>query len=220
MRKITVADAIGDEQDDVVAADFVVFESQHAFGIGADAEGFGFFVGDVIAAFEIFRRAREFEFGAVEFIHGGGADEPGADADAGGGGFEEGAFVFVTGKFSPAMPDDFAIETRAHVAEDVRFHAGTIRGRRISARGNLKARLTRNKRRGPASCLSPYFLRCSRSMREPAGALGFAARCPRPHLGACRACEVMAAQQELVTVLGQFDSRLVKMAPGGERPEG
>jgi RNA-splicing ligase RtcB len=31
--------------------------------------------------------------------------------------------------------------------------------------------------------------------------------------------EVMAAQNDLVTVLGQFDPRLVKMAPSGERPE-
>lgn len=31
--------------------------------------------------------------------------------------------------------------------------------------------------------------------------------------------EVMAAQSELVTVLGQFDPKLVKMAPSGERPE-
>ena len=31
--------------------------------------------------------------------------------------------------------------------------------------------------------------------------------------------EVMAAQHDLVTVLGQFDPKLVKMAPHGERPE-
>jgi tRNA-splicing ligase RtcB (3'-phosphate/5'-hydroxy nucleic acid ligase) len=31
--------------------------------------------------------------------------------------------------------------------------------------------------------------------------------------------EVMAAQNDLVTVLGQFDPRLVKMSPSGERPE-
>jgi len=31
--------------------------------------------------------------------------------------------------------------------------------------------------------------------------------------------EVMAAQSDLVTVMGQFDPRLVKMAPSGERPE-
>jgi tRNA-splicing ligase RtcB len=31
--------------------------------------------------------------------------------------------------------------------------------------------------------------------------------------------EVMTAQKDLVTVLGQFDPRLVKMAPSGERPE-
>jgi tRNA-splicing ligase RtcB len=31
--------------------------------------------------------------------------------------------------------------------------------------------------------------------------------------------EVMAAQHDLVKVLGQFDPKLVKMAPGGERPE-
>src|SRR5438128_1806536 len=31
--------------------------------------------------------------------------------------------------------------------------------------------------------------------------------------------EVMAAQYDLVTVLGQFDPKLVKMAPSGERPE-
>ncbi len=31
--------------------------------------------------------------------------------------------------------------------------------------------------------------------------------------------EVMAAQRDLVTILGQFDPRLVKMAPAGERPE-
>lgn len=31
--------------------------------------------------------------------------------------------------------------------------------------------------------------------------------------------EVMAAQSDLVTVLGQFDPKLVKMAPAGERPE-
>ena len=31
--------------------------------------------------------------------------------------------------------------------------------------------------------------------------------------------EVMAAQHDLVTVIGQFDPKLVKMAPGGERPE-
>ena len=29
--------------------------------------------------------------------------------------------------------------------------------------------------------------------------------------------EVMEAQRDLVTVLGQFDPRLVKMAPAGER---
>jgi tRNA-splicing ligase RtcB len=32
-------------------------------------------------------------------------------------------------------------------------------------------------------------------------------------------CEVMAAQNDFVTVLGQFDPKLVKMAPSGERPE-
>jgi len=31
--------------------------------------------------------------------------------------------------------------------------------------------------------------------------------------------EVMAAQSDLVTTLGQFDPKLVKMAPSGERPE-
>ena len=31
--------------------------------------------------------------------------------------------------------------------------------------------------------------------------------------------EVMASQNDLVTVLGQFDPKLVKMAPSGERPE-
>jgi tRNA-splicing ligase RtcB len=31
--------------------------------------------------------------------------------------------------------------------------------------------------------------------------------------------EVMAAQNDLVTVLGQFDPKLVKIAPSGERPE-
>ena len=30
---------------------------------------------------------------------------------------------------------------------------------------------------------------------------------------------VMEAQRDLVTVLGQFDPKLVKMAPSGERPE-
>ena len=31
--------------------------------------------------------------------------------------------------------------------------------------------------------------------------------------------QVMAAQEDLVDILGQFDPRLVKMAPHGERPE-
>jgi len=31
--------------------------------------------------------------------------------------------------------------------------------------------------------------------------------------------QVMAAQADLVEVLGRFDPRLVKMAPSGERPE-
>ena len=31
--------------------------------------------------------------------------------------------------------------------------------------------------------------------------------------------EVMAAQSDLVTTLGQFDPKLVKMAPSGERPK-
>ena len=31
--------------------------------------------------------------------------------------------------------------------------------------------------------------------------------------------EVMAAQNDLVTILGQFDPKLVKMAPAGERAE-
>jgi tRNA-splicing ligase RtcB len=31
--------------------------------------------------------------------------------------------------------------------------------------------------------------------------------------------EVMAAQSDLLAVLGQFDPKLVKMAPSGERPE-
>ena len=30
---------------------------------------------------------------------------------------------------------------------------------------------------------------------------------------------VMAAQSDLVEILGQFDPRIVKMAPSGERPE-
>jgi len=76
----------------------------------------------VIAPFEILRRARQFELRAVKFIHRGRADDPGANAEAGGGRLEERAFVFVTGKFSPAIPDNFAIEARAHVADDVRFH--------------------------------------------------------------------------------------------------
>ena len=32
-------------------------------------------------------------------------------------------------------------------------------------------------------------------------------------------CEFMAAQKDPVKVFGQFDSKLVKMAPSGERPE-
>ena len=31
--------------------------------------------------------------------------------------------------------------------------------------------------------------------------------------------QVMAAQADLVEILGRFDPRLVKMAPSGERPE-
>jgi len=31
--------------------------------------------------------------------------------------------------------------------------------------------------------------------------------------------QVMAAQSDLVTILGQFDPKLVKMAPHGERAE-
>ena len=31
--------------------------------------------------------------------------------------------------------------------------------------------------------------------------------------------QVMAAQSDLVAILGQFDPKLVKMAPAGERPE-
>ena len=31
--------------------------------------------------------------------------------------------------------------------------------------------------------------------------------------------EVMAAQADLATVLGQFEPKIVKMAPSGERPE-
>ena len=31
--------------------------------------------------------------------------------------------------------------------------------------------------------------------------------------------DVMAAQKDLVTVLGEFMPKLVKMAPSGERPE-
>jgi tRNA-splicing ligase RtcB len=31
--------------------------------------------------------------------------------------------------------------------------------------------------------------------------------------------KVMAAQSDQVTVLGEFNPKLVKMAPGGERPE-
>jgi tRNA-splicing ligase RtcB len=31
--------------------------------------------------------------------------------------------------------------------------------------------------------------------------------------------QVMAAQEDLVEVLGRFDPKLVKMAPHGERPE-
>ena len=31
--------------------------------------------------------------------------------------------------------------------------------------------------------------------------------------------QVMAAQTDLVEMLGRFDPRLVKMCPGGERPE-
>jgi tRNA-splicing ligase RtcB len=31
--------------------------------------------------------------------------------------------------------------------------------------------------------------------------------------------EVMAAQTDLIDVLGRFDPRLVKMSPSGEKPE-
>ena len=31
--------------------------------------------------------------------------------------------------------------------------------------------------------------------------------------------EVIAAQSDLLTIQGQFDPKLVKMAPSGERPE-
>jgi tRNA-splicing ligase RtcB len=42
---------------------------------------------------------------------------------------------------------------------------------------------------------------------------------PDDHSGVENICEMMAAQNDLVTVLGQFDPKLVKMAPSGERPE-
>jgi len=42
---------------------------------------------------------------------------------------------------------------------------------------------------------------------------------PDDHSGDGNFCEMITAQNDLVTVLGQFDPKLVKMAPSGERPE-
>jgi hypothetical protein len=56
---------------------------------------------------------------AGEFLHGRCSDEPGADFEAGGGGFEEIGGGFSAGDRSPAVAEYFSVDRRAHVADDV-----------------------------------------------------------------------------------------------------
>src|ERR1700743_907377 len=113
---------LGDEHHYVVALDFVFLKAQHAFGIGTDGQTFRIFIRDMIAADKTFWGARQFYFASIEFIHRRRADQPRADAETGGGVFEQVALVFVTGKFSPTIAEDFAIDGRAHMTDDVRSH--------------------------------------------------------------------------------------------------
>src|ERR1017187_6470114 len=66
--------------------------------------------------------SRQFRLSTVEFVHRGRSDEPCADAEAGARGFEQVALVLVTGKLSPSIANDFAIDGRAHVTDHVRSH--------------------------------------------------------------------------------------------------
>ena len=58
----------------------------------------------------------------ADLVLRGGAHHPRADAEAGGGGFEQFTFMLVGPELAPAVADDFAIKRSAHVADHVRFH--------------------------------------------------------------------------------------------------
>jgi len=122
MREIIIAHALCDQQHDVIASDFIFLEAQDAFGVGADRQPVRVFIGDLVAPSERLWSSRQFRLAAVELIHRGCAHQPRADAETGGGVFEKIAFMFITGKFSPAIAEDFAIDGRAHMTDHVRSH--------------------------------------------------------------------------------------------------
>ena len=62
--QVIVANAISNEQNNVIAIHFVLLESQHAFGIHTDCQPFGVFVGDVVTTNDRLIGARELHVAA------------------------------------------------------------------------------------------------------------------------------------------------------------
>jgi hypothetical protein len=106
----------------MIPTDVVLLKTQDAFSVRTDAEAPGTFVSDKIPTWNSVFRTRQFCFGTVEFVHRSSAHYPSADAETGGGRFEQVTFVFVAWQFTPAVADDFAVERRAHVADHVWSH--------------------------------------------------------------------------------------------------
>src|ERR1035437_2986137 len=121
--QVIVAHAISDEQNNVIAIHFVLLEAQNTFGIHADCQSFGIFVGDVVTTNDRLLGARELHIAAGKFLHRGRPHEPGTNAKAGSGGLEERGALFATGQLAPATAEDFAVDGRAHVADHVGFHS-------------------------------------------------------------------------------------------------
>ena len=130
--EIGVGDLVAEEQNDVIAGDFGTFPVSLAATIDADGKRFGARVGDEIMAGNFATRGLEVESVGTEFLERGRADNPGADAITGGGGFEKLDAAFGPGKFAPAIRHDPAIDGRAHVADEIGFHGGDDRRRPYS----------------------------------------------------------------------------------------
>src|SRR5581483_9395411 len=125
MSQIRIANKLREQQHDVIAGHFVRFPKRLPATIHADGQRLRLGLNDMIAVFDFSLCRFEFERLGTKFFQRRGADDPRPDPVTGRGGFKQIRAAFAT-KLRPPVRHDPAIDRRAHMTDEIRFHGRII----------------------------------------------------------------------------------------------